>query len=142
MFDELSLPVRQAFVDAKSHASEFRGFPIEAEHILLALSTRPETQAARMLRACGLSTEAIRVGLAWRLESGNPGNGGLFFGTSLRPLLERAKTEAALLGATSISTGHLVLAMLTEPRSAAGQLLARAGLRLDEARMYVQNSAD
>src|ERR687896_640760 len=114
--NRLTLRSREAVTQAQRLATERNHQQVEPEHLLDALLSDPEGVIYPLLHALGLSPRAVRDPLEEVTLS-----------MAARHVLERAFTEAAALGDDSVSTEHLLLAML-EGATEVARLLADTGL--------------
>jgi ATP-dependent Clp protease ATP-binding subunit ClpA len=72
MFERFTEEARSAVHGAQAHARTFRHGWIGTEHLLLGLLDEPDTRAARILRARGVTGEAVRAEIVERVGLGEP----------------------------------------------------------------------
>lgn len=102
---------------------------IGSEHLLLGLLRQENCAAARLLLRLGVTRENIQSGLLSVTGRGSP----LPLRREMTPRLQRiigqAAQEARRLRHDSVTSRHLLLALLREPGSQGCRLLEEAGLR-------------
>jgi ATP-dependent Clp protease ATP-binding subunit ClpB len=136
--NRLTQKSQEALHDAQTKALRFGHTEVDGEHLLLALLDQPEGLAPRLLESAGGNTGHLRADLeaelARRPRVSGPGvaPGQVAVTQSLARLLDAAESEAKRLKDDYVSVEHLIVALLAEgQRSAAGRLLASAGLTRD-----------
>ena len=101
---------------------------VGAEHLLLGLLGLEDGAVARALGGLGLTADAGRAEVERILGRGaRTGHGSIPFHPGAQRVLERAFRESMSLGHEVVGAEHLVLALLADPGSVAGQVLATAG---------------
>jgi cytochrome P450 len=108
---------------------------LSTRHLLLALAACGDRPAARLLRALGVSAEAVQEALAQAGSGEEHRAKEALFGASstltaeARDAMEAAYSLAAKLGDEYIGGEHLLLALVREPfKSDAGRVLAQLGI--------------
>jgi Ca2+:H+ antiporter len=137
----LSESAEQALAQAREEARRLGHDSIGAEHILLAL-LRPGGMAEPVLRRIGLEPDEVRARLAAGGRRGRPRPGGeeLAHTSHAKRLIEVASKEAREAG-TELSTEHLLLAALHEPRGAMARILSDAGISPARVRAEIDSPA-
>jgi ATP-dependent Clp protease ATP-binding subunit ClpA len=147
MVTRLARDSREIFTTAEAEARVGRSPLVEAEHLLLAMSMAPETDAGRVLASVGLSHEAIQEALRREFESGLATAGvsasldGLErsspeprrrvrLGASFKAALERSVRATA--GAREIRPAHLLLGVLGAQVGTVPRALLFAGVEQAE----------
>ena len=134
--------VRQVLAQARQESFRFRHGYVGPEHILLALVREAEGVAASVLHYRGVLSEAVTREVEVMLQAGTSaraaGLGELPYTSRGKKVLEFAMAEARELGHTYVGTEHLLLGLLREGSEAAGAVLTRLGLSLDDARDEVR----
>ncbi|MGH7581391.1 MAG: Clp protease N-terminal domain-containing protein, partial [Gemmatimonadales bacterium] len=118
----------QALAQAREEALRLGHDSIGAEHILLAL-LRPGGSAEPLLRRIGLQPEEVRGRLEAGGRRGRPRRGGEepAHTSHAKRLIEVASKEAREAG-SELTSEHLLLAALHEPRGAMARILSDAGI--------------
>jgi ATP-dependent Clp protease ATP-binding subunit ClpB len=125
---------QEALRGAQALATRRNHQGVDVEHLLAALLEEPEGLAAAFLAAAGIAPSAARERIEQELQHipqvSGPGAGAqqVFVTQRLVRLLTQAEDEAKNLKDEYVSVEHLLLAMLTEDRGAAGRLLQSLGL--------------
>ena len=137
----MSESAEQALAQAREEARRLGHDSIGAEHILLAL-LRPGGMAEPVLRRIGLEPDEVRARLAAGGRRGRPRPGGeeLAHTSHAKRLIEVASKEAREAG-TELSTEHLLLAALHEPRGAMARILSDAGISPARVRAEIDSPA-
>ncbi|MEW5787865.1 MAG: type VI secretion system ATPase TssH [Pseudomonadota bacterium] len=137
LIGKLNPTCRQAAERAASLCMARGHYEVDLEHLFLALLEQPDNDLARVLRRCNLSPTGLERDLHRELDRFRTGNSRTpVFSPHLPRLFEHAWLIASLdARLPRIRSGHLLLALLTEPELA--QLAQRssplfAQIRLDE----------
>ena len=135
-FDRFTEKAQEAIVHAQTLAKEQHHGQLEAEHLLLALLSQPDGIPVAVLGRIGVSVEALRNQLEQALARQPKvyGPEEPAAGPGLRRALETAQAEAQRLTDEYVSTEHLLLAVASDRGTAAGRLLAAAGV--DREKLY------
>ncbi|WP_263121129.1 Clp protease N-terminal domain-containing protein [Cellulomonas sp. RIT-PI-Y] len=156
MFERFTADARTTVTEAQARARDLGADRIDGTHLLLALSAgggpagaalaaagiTPDRLTALIgssgldaeaLAAIGIDLDAVRAGADHTFGAGALDRAGrrsprhLTFDREAKKTLEVGLREAVRLGDRSIDSGHLLLAVLRLPGSAAHALLLRAG---------------
>ncbi|HCQ45625.1 MAG TPA: type VI secretion system ATPase TssH, partial [Achromobacter sp.] len=131
LIGKLNQTCRQAAERAASLCMAQGHYEVDLEHLFLALLEKPASDLAMIARRCHIPTDALEADL--KAEIGRFKNGNTrtpVFSAHLPKLFEHAWLIASLdTQTTRIRSGHLLLALLTEPDLAQ---LARRGSPLFE----------
>jgi ATP-dependent Clp protease ATP-binding subunit ClpA len=140
MFERFAKPAREAAHEAQFVARDMGAMTVEAEHLLLAVTTT-DTRAARVLRAAGLDEEGLRealiaettrslaaVGVTVDALHFSPYVKAPRFGNSAKLVLERALKIAVSRGEKQIGAEHLTLAALQPSVGTVPRALECAGV--------------
>lgn len=133
----LSEPARQAVERANDEAVRRHHQYVGTAHLLMALVDSGEGVAAGVLRHFGVRPQELRKRLDVVLEQGHfPDDVAIerAMTTKCRRSFAFAEQEARTLGHNYIGTEHMLLGMLNEPASVAGQFLIEAGITEEAAR--------
>jgi Ca2+:H+ antiporter len=111
---------------------------IGAEHIVLGL-LRDGGPAAVLFAALGLNSSSVQEKLEASGRRGMQGRGGeeLAYTSHAKRMIEAASKEARESG-TALSTEHLLLAALQEPRGTIARILGDSGISAERARAAVE----
>jgi Clp amino terminal domain, pathogenicity island component len=114
-----------AQAQAKAHHHHYIG----PEHILLGICLDAEGTGARIIGACGTSTDSLAADLTLRLP---PPSGEVPdrppFTAGAKKVIELTARKARQLGHDQIGTGHLLLGLLIQGSGPAPEVLAEAGI--------------
>ena len=131
LIGKLNQTCRQAAERAASLCMAQGHYEVDLEHLFLALLEKPASDVSIIARRCHIHTDALEADL--KAEIGRFKNGNTrtpVFSAHLPKLFEHAWLIASLdTQTTRIRSGHLLLALLTEPDLAQ---LARRGSTLFE----------
>jgi ATP-dependent Clp protease ATP-binding subunit ClpB len=128
-FDKLTIKSQEAVSEAQSLATSRGHSMIEPEHLLAALLAQPEGSTLPVLQKLGVSVDALQQRIEQQLAAAPKVSGGAQprLSDATSRVLERAFKEADGLKDEYVSTEHLLLALSSESRSAAGRALTEAG---------------
>ena len=143
MFERLTEEARRVLFFARYAATEHGGLVLEAEHVLLGATRRP--QALLPLRFTPATLNAMEEAAIAAVASSDklPTTAEIPFSESVKDLLKRAAVEADNLGSREICTAHLILGMLIATDGTAHQALLDAHVSADELRSLLsQTSSD
>jgi ATP-dependent Clp protease ATP-binding subunit ClpA len=133
LFERFTPAARRAVSDAQEQARALGHHHVGVEHLLLGVLHEPDSGAAEVLRARGVSEEAFRARLL-EIVSGDehepPPGAHAPFTPRAKKVLELALREALTLGTNAVGTEHLLLGIIREQESVAMRIL-RDGWDLD-----------
>jgi ATP-dependent Clp protease ATP-binding subunit ClpC len=139
MWQRFTERARRMVFFAQEEAARLGENNVGPEHLLLALLREEDSAAGRLLTGqIGVFHERIRAAVEARLKLGI---GNLGKDMQLTPeakhVIDSAYAEARRLENNYIGSEHMLLGLLGEGTGLAGQVLAEAGVTLDEARREV-----
>ncbi len=157
MVTRLAPDARSMVTDAEAEARAAGSSLVEAEHLLLAMSTRAESEASRALASVGLTHETITEALDGEfaaslssagisVDTGSLGRPSpepprrLRLSASFKSALERALTASA--GSRQISSGHLLLGVLGADAGTVPRALRLAGINQSELAAITRHELD
>lgn len=139
MFARFTPRARTAVVRSQEEARAAHLTEIGAAHLLVGLTTDPDSLAMRAFAEQGATAETIRAAAETTLPAGDPDTDSptlIPFDGPTKKVLELSVREALRLGHTSVGTEHLLLAMLA-PDSATAPVLAGLGVTTEATERYV-----
>lgn len=127
MFERFTPAARRAVSDAQEQAWALGHNAVGVEHLLLGLLRESGGGAAEVLRARGVSEDAVRVRLL-EIVSGEeqrerPPGAQLPFTPRAKKVLELSFRESLALGTNSVGTEHLLIGIALEAESVAMRIL-------------------
>lgn len=140
MFERFTDRARRVAVVLAEEEARMRSHDwIGTEHLLLGLIQDGKGVAINALKSLGISLEAVRQQVDGIIGTGEqaPRAGRLPFTPRSRKVLELSSHEAGLLGHDNVSTGHILLGLISDTDGVAGQVLASLGADLTMARQQV-----
>jgi ATP-dependent Clp protease ATP-binding subunit ClpC len=138
MFEKFTDRARRVIVLAKEEATALNHSYIGTEHLLLGLIRDGDGIAARALTSMGIGLAAVRQAVLDIIGQGQQApSGHIPFTPRSKKVLELSLREALQLGADSIGTEHILLALLREGDGIAAQILVASGLDLNRVRQQV-----
>ena len=127
---------QEALHGAQALATRRNHQGVDVEHVLAALMDQSEGLAVALLAAAGIAPSAVGEGVAKELDKipqvSGPGTQQVHITQRLAQLITQAEDEAKSLKDDYVSVEHLLLAMLSDTKSGAGQLLQALGLSRDK----------
>lgn len=129
--------VRNVLAQARNESIRLAHDRVGAEHILLGLMRDREGVAAAVLHNRGIAREDVIREVEQLLTPGRSqrsASGELPYTSGAKKTLELAMGASRDLSHSYVGTEHLLLGVLREGSPAAGAVLARMGLSLDDAR--------
>jgi ATP-dependent Clp protease ATP-binding subunit ClpA len=112
-FTRFTQRARNVVMAAQNEAKAAGNDQILTEHLILGLLSEPQAVAASVLRAQGVSLEAVRAAVAAALPPAAAELPDLIpYGTDARKALELTFREALRLGHNYVGTEHILLALL------------------------------
>jgi ATP-dependent Clp protease ATP-binding subunit ClpA len=138
MFERFTDPARRAVARAQEEARSFDHNYIGTEHLLAGLSCEERGSAARTLESAGITVDVVRGKIETLVGRGQqPPSGHIPFTPQAKKCLELSLREALNLGHNHISTGHLLLGLISQDDSMAVQVLGGLGADLGQLRARV-----
>ncbi|HTR64290.1 MAG TPA: Clp protease N-terminal domain-containing protein [Terriglobales bacterium] len=137
MFERYTEKARRVVFFARYEASQFGSPYIDSEHLLLGWFREERALAYRLLP--GLNYDSVRHQVETQVEK-HPETStsvDLPLSKECSRILATAAEEAERFYHRHIGTEHLLLAMLSEPRSLAAQILEKHGVQLDQLRTQI-----
>jgi ATP-dependent Clp protease ATP-binding subunit ClpC len=135
MFERFTEQARRAVVRAQEEARGFDHNYIGTEHLLVGLRCEEPGAAARTLESAGITVDAVRGKVETLVGRGQePQAAHIPFTPQAKKCLELALREAMKLGHNHISTGHLLLGVISQQDSVAVRVLGELGADLGELR--------
>ena len=117
---------RQALVNAEEEARTLHHSYVGTEHVLLGLLREEDGAAARALASLGVSYVGVHAGVVAMMGLGvDTSDGELQFTEPAQAAIARAGREASGLGAESVGTDHILLALTRDPGGAAARILTQ-----------------
>jgi len=132
MFERYTERARRVLFFARYEASQLGSLSIDTEHLLLGLLREGKGLTSRLFARANLSLDDLLRDIESRVvfHEKTPLAQEIPFTDATKRALESAATEADRLLHNYIGTEHLLLGLLSEPDSGAGQILTGHGLRL------------
>jgi ATP-dependent Clp protease ATP-binding subunit ClpC len=139
VFERYTERARRALFFARYEASQLGSLSIETEHLLLGLLRENKGVTSRILATANVDLEAMRRQAETRTAFKEKVSTSVEipFTEAMKRALQQAAVEADGLLHSYIGTEHLLLALLHDPTTAAGEILAAHGLRHDEVRKEI-----
>jgi ATP-dependent Clp protease ATP-binding subunit ClpA len=128
---------------ANREAQLFNHEYIGTEHILLGLVKEGRGTGAKVLNYLGVDMKRLRPEVEKLVKRGHPDRvtkGRLAQTPRAKRVINHAFDEAKALNHKDVGTGHILLGLLRESESIAGQVLMNLGLKLEEVRQEVLNA--
>jgi ATP-dependent Clp protease ATP-binding subunit ClpC len=143
MFERYTEKARRVIFFARYEASQFGASQIEAEHILLGVIREDKQLVNRFFRQSLEDIASIRQEIEGRMIHGDRSahDIDLPLSSESKRVLTFAAEESELLGHRHIGTEHLLLGLLREENSIAGEVLYASGLRLSDMRQELLSDA-
>ena len=138
MFERFTDKSRRAVVLAQEEARDLDHNYIGTEHLLAGLRRENLGVAARALESAGVTMDAVRAEIEKLVGRGQVApSGPILFTPRAKKCLELSLREALNLGHNHISTGHLLLGLISKDDCAAVQVLGGLGADLGQLRARV-----
>jgi uncharacterized protein (TIGR03435 family) len=136
MFNRFTQRALRVLFYTRSHVSQLGSRAIEPEHVLLGVLDEGNGLGCRILARTGVVLDDCRSDIVRRLTGGEkvPESDEIPFSASCERALQYAAEEADRLLHSYIGTEHLLLGLLREERSAAADVLAARGVRIEAVR--------
>ena len=129
--------VRKVLQMAREEAARLHHEYVGTEHILLGLIREGEGVAAAVLTNLNVDLDEIQQKIEETVKKGKapaPEGPDLPYTSRAKKVLELAMSEARELNHSYVGTEHLLLGLLREEKGIAAQVLADAGINLEQAR--------
>jgi ATP-dependent Clp protease ATP-binding subunit ClpB len=137
-FSKWTTKSREALSSAESVARRYEHQEVHTLHLLSAMLEQQDGIAGPMLEQAGQSLQGVRNLLNNKLTAASKVQGGEnFMGRELKSVLDQAVELKNKMGDDFVSTEHLLLAIMTVPKTQAGKLLAELGLKEDVLRKAI-----
>ncbi|MFW6157956.1 MAG: ATP-dependent chaperone ClpB [Planctomycetota bacterium] len=134
-FDKLTLKAQESVRDAQSLADKSNHQEIDPLHLLVALLAQEDGAVVPALQKLGADVAAIKAAALTELDKLPEVSGGgaeqLYMAPALKRAFDKAWDEAGQLKDEYVSTEHLLIAIAQDTDSAAGRVLANAGVTRD-----------
>jgi ATP-dependent Clp protease ATP-binding subunit ClpC len=134
MFERYTETARQALFYSRYEASELGRRSIETEHLLLGLLRAGKGVTSRLFTDAKISYEPVRGTFDAGAGEKIPTSVEIPFSDETKRILDHTAEEADRLRHSYIGTEHLLLGLLHEDQSIAGEILSRYGMRLEAVR--------
>jgi ATP-dependent Clp protease ATP-binding subunit ClpC len=130
---------REALVGARKEADRMNHSFIGTEHLLLAMMHSESAIAPKMLKALGISPDAVSIKVENFVGRGTAAKctNALPYTPRVKKALALAGKEAKTLQHSFVGTEHLLLGLLRENDGVAGQVLKSFRLNLDTMRQKI-----
>lgn len=126
LFARFTADARSVVIEAQQIARSRGDGEIGSAQLLLAIVSHEE--GARILAKSGVDADQVHEALAPLPETARPRRGHIPFTPDAKKLLQLALRETLRLEGRRIEVGHLLLAMLRDPDTAAGRALTDLGV--------------
>jgi ATP-dependent Clp protease ATP-binding subunit ClpC len=129
--------VRKVLQMAREEAARLHHEYVGTEHILLGLIREGEGVAAAVLTNLSVDLDEVQLKIEETVKKGKapaPEGPDLPYTSRAKKVLELAMSEARELNHSYVGTEHLLLGLLREEKGIAAQVLADAGISLEQAR--------
>ncbi|NLG27055.1 MAG: ATP-dependent Clp protease ATP-binding subunit, partial [Chloroflexi bacterium] len=137
-FDRFDERAQEAATRAYEIMQRFHHTQLDCEHVLLALLEQTDGPVPEGLENLGVEAADLRVRIEGVLKASPrlavPGAyqaQQVYITPRVKRLLDRSNEEASRRGAELIGTDHMLLAILSDPESAAARILNEAGVTYD-----------
>jgi len=127
-------------VSAGDEAQRYNHRWVGTEHLLLALTRRHDSVAAKVLTTAAVDGSTIRDRIDFIVRRGEgPGISAPGLTRRAWKVLDLALLERQRLDHPRVTTGHLLLGMLAEPEGIAGRVLEEHGVSIEAGRREVRS---
>jgi hypothetical protein len=138
MFERFTDKARRIVVGAQEEARALNHHSIGSEHILLAITTAPDSIAAKVLTELAVDLQAARARVLTQEPRGaESATSHMPFTASAKKTLELSLREALQLGHNYIGSEHILLGLIREGSGPGARILDELGVELDRARQKV-----
>jgi ATP-dependent Clp protease ATP-binding subunit ClpA len=136
--------VRRVLAGARAEAERLHHGYVAPEHMLLSLLHGSDEAGLAVLRSLGVDPETLAAEVEQLVPVGSARTVGpdLPYTSRAKKVIELAMAEVRQLDQDSVGTGHLLLGLIHEERSAAAAALADAGVTLAAARDETRRLAE
>jgi ATP-dependent Clp protease ATP-binding subunit ClpA len=144
MFERFTEQSRRAVVRAQEEARSFGHDYIGTEHLLAGLRAEERSAAARALDSAGVTLDAVRETIETLVGRDEKApSGPIPFTPQAKKVLELSLRQALQLGHNHISTGHVLLGLISQDDTVAVQVLGALGaLGADKQQLRVRVTRD
>jgi len=138
MFERFTDQSRRAVVFAQEEARRLDHAYIGTEHLLAGLTQEERGAAGRALESAGITADAVRGAIETLVGRGQQATAShIPFTPQAKQCLELGLREALRFGHNYISTGHLLLGLISTTDSVAVQVLGELGTDIEQLRAHV-----
>ena len=143
MFELYTDGARRALFFARYETSALGGSAIETEHLLLGVLRGAERSTTDLFARAEVDLDTLRDEIRSRAPRGSriPTSAEVPFSPDTKRILESAAAESEGLNHHHIGPEHLILGILRERDTAAGQVLFEKGLEVDTIRRQIAGVA-
>jgi len=122
--------------NAAREAARSEASAVETEHLLLALTTEPDSMAARILVQSGVGLDTIRASLERKVivHQGDAHEVERLLSPGAKRVIDYAHDEARQLDNLFIGVEHLLMGLLREQEGIAWSVLSEIGVQLETVR--------
>jgi GntR family transcriptional regulator len=146
---EFTSELRSVLQRTREVAARLQSLYVGIEHILLATLASPEAEAYRLLISLGVRADELRSSLETTLAGGAPSprrrltdkGPEASWSSGAKNAIMAAVAKAQDLEQAPVSSGHLLLAVLADPKSVASRALAAHGITLEAVTERLQAGA-
>ena len=131
MFERYTERARRALFYARYEVSHLGGRAIETDHLLLGLLREAKGVTSDIFERAELRLDAVRADVQRRMTGGELVSTSVEipFSEETKRILNWAVSESDRLAHNYIGTEHLLLGILCEPQTAAGQIMTERGIK-------------
>jgi hypothetical protein len=142
-FSRFTPRARSVVVFAQGEARRAGNAGVDSSHLVLGLLDEPEAIAAQAIVAQGMALDDVRAVVSSQLKPPSPDlPAHIPFTPDAKRLLALTLREALRLEHNYVGTEHILLAILSEPESAAARQLRTAGLDPGATRSWIEEKLD
>ena len=133
--DRFTVKSRDALASAESVARQRNHQEVTGLHLLAALLQQQDGLVRPLLERTGVAIPVLEASVDQAFQA-MPGvhGGDTYIGADMKNLLDAAFRHADAMKDDYVSTEHLLMGMVEQPKSSAGQLLVKQGLSMDALR--------
>jgi len=138
MWQRFTERARKVIFYAQEEAQKFGDGYVSTEHLLLGLVREPDSLAAQVIEAMGVSRNQILAEVEKQLPSADSTPGmDMTLTPRAKRVIDLSYDEARNLNNNYIGTEHLLLGLIREGDGLAGRVLAKVGMRIEQTRKQV-----